>query len=770
MNTSIYESLTAGELTKALHAKDAALEVLQCELEKEKDRALQLEITLEKLKLERPADDYLKQVLTEDDDDEKGTPILTVDELVDMFVTFYDEAKVMLRSKRRGNGSKTVSGFLTKYDAAYRCAKQKRMNKASFEYVTTIGHGSFSTIQLVKQKETSTPFVIKRLTKADATSQQSSLFWTTELELLIEASRCDLYDGHRAPGIAALRYAFHDATYLYFVLDYYPGGDLLSLLGKHEHFKEEMALFYMAEMVIAVSTIHRMGYLHRDIKIENFLLDAKGHVYLTDFGSAVKCDERGQSMSYMTGGTAEYISPELVKIMQGDTSISYGPGVDWWSLGVILFEMLTGETPFYDDSVLHVYHNIENYKTSLRFDSYEDVTVSPEAQDLVRSLIKDQDSRLGRGGVAEIMNHEWFTGVEWNQVLRQTKVPFKPNLVGKFDTTFFDDCEIEDVETEPIFKRKSTILSRNPSHYQEETSFGELLPYVGFAYCYKGLTEERQEGNPFIEEQVRSHKKRKSSQENNRPLSGTFQARNGNAYGGGMLVASVDENSTNLVSTKVQPSKDLSTVSEHGQPHADAPTPSYPQHEGVDEGYLDGGASSDMFGSVNKGVEIAPVPRRGSLMDLSNKVDTGRRIRFTNQIVLFHAANTGDLGSVKELVKQEGLESTNELEMTALHYAVYGSQLDVVKFLVEAGATIDARMHDSNTPLYVALWEEEDEIAMYLIAKGADLHYTNKDGRTAIDLTGDPVMKAAINAQVAKQDTDGASSNLSRGATVRRRT
>ncbi|KNC73413.1 hypothetical protein SARC_14030, partial [Sphaeroforma arctica JP610] len=86
---------------------------------------------------------------------------------------------------------------------------------------------------------------------------------------------CQSYDGRRAPGIAALRYAFHDATNLYFVLDYYPGGDLLSLLGKHENFREEMARFYMAEMAIVISTVHRMGYIHRDIKIENFLLDAK---------------------------------------------------------------------------------------------------------------------------------------------------------------------------------------------------------------------------------------------------------------------------------------------------------------------------------------------------------------------------------------------------------------------------------------------------------------------------------------------------------------
>ncbi|KNC85229.1 hypothetical protein SARC_02564 [Sphaeroforma arctica JP610] len=157
--------------------------------------------------------------------------------------------------------------------------------------------------------------------------------------------------------------------------------------------------------------------------------------------------------------------------------------------------------------------------------------------------------------------------------------------------------------------------------------------------------------------------------------------------------------------------------------------------------------------AANSGTTPTPLlaarPKRGSLLNINTipneqRTSTKPRVRWDNQVVLFHAASTGDLDEVKEQVKTAGLDSTNELNMHAMHYAVYGGQLEVIKFMVESGATLDTKNTDGNTPLYLALIEEEDAIALYFMAKGSDLHYENCGGCSAYDLAESKVMKAAI--------------------------
>lgn len=240
--------------------------------------------------------------------------------------------------------------------------------------------------------------------------------------------------------VVNLHYSFQDDDHLYLVMDYLPGGDLMGLLIKEDVFPEEATKFYAAQAIQAIGAIHALGYIHRDLKPDNLLLDAAGHLRLTDLGLCKKVDggdttlgklqeeavkaaqagspgsvapasssatHRTRRLAYSTVGTPDYIAPEVL-LKKG-----YGKEADWWSLGVILFECLVGYPPFYADDPVSTCRKILRWPETLVFPADRTKHLSHECMDFLRGLLNHADSRLGRGGADELRSHPWLADVDW---------------------------------------------------------------------------------------------------------------------------------------------------------------------------------------------------------------------------------------------------------------------------------------------------------------------------------------------------------------------
>ncbi|XP_038846526.1 ribosomal protein S6 kinase alpha-2-like isoform X3 [Salvelinus namaycush] len=233
------------------------------------------------------------------------------------------------------------------------------------------------------------------------------------------------------PFIVKLHYAFQTEGKLYLILDFLRGGDLFTRLSKEVMFTEEDVKFYLAELALALDHLHSLGIIYRDLKPENILLDEEGHIKITDFGlskEAIDHDKRAYSFC----GTIEYMAPEVVN-RRGHTH-----SADWWSFGVLMFEMLTGSLPFQGKDRKETMALI--LKAKLGMPQF----LSPEVQSLIRALFKrNPTNRLGAGpdGVEEIKRHNFFGNIDWNKLYRrEIKPPFKP-AVGRPDDTFHFDPE-----------------------------------------------------------------------------------------------------------------------------------------------------------------------------------------------------------------------------------------------------------------------------------------------------------------------------------------
>ncbi|TYH83469.1 hypothetical protein ES332_D02G134600v1 [Gossypium tomentosum] len=278
--------------------------------------------------------------------------------------------------------------------------------------------------------------------------------------------------------IVKLYCSFQDDEYLYLVMEYLPGGDMMTLLMRRDTLTEDEARFYVGQTVLAIESIHKQNYIHRDIKPDNLLLDRNGHMKLSDFGLCkpldsssfpdLREDDHGggrnlkpstesgkhsnvpttprrtqqeqllhwqknrRTLAYSTVGTPDYIAPEVL-LKRG-----YGMECDWWSLGAIMFEMLVGYPPFYSEEPLSTCRKIVNWRTHLKFP--EEAKLSAEAKDLIRKLLCNVEQRLGTKGAYEIKAHPWFKDIEWGR-LYQIEAAFMPEVNSDLDTQNFEKFE-----------------------------------------------------------------------------------------------------------------------------------------------------------------------------------------------------------------------------------------------------------------------------------------------------------------------------------------
>lgn len=292
----------------------------------------------------------------------------------------------------------------------------------SFKMIKVIGKGSFGKVFLVREIKTGEMFALKVLRKDNIVKRNQVEHTRTERSVLG-------YVKH--PFIVGLNMAFQSKDKLYFVLDYCAGGELFFHLSKVGRFAEPRARFYASEIVLAISYVHELDIIYRDLKPENVLLDARGHVRLTDFGLSKEGISSSSSGATSFCGTPEYLAPEILN-RQG-----HGRAVDWWSLGALLYEMLTGLPPFYCRDREKLFEKIRkghlDYPRSL----------SSRAVSLLRGLLtKDPRRRLGSGpnDAEDIKLHHFFTDTDWRALAKgEIAPPWNPPIQGSLDTSQFDD-------------------------------------------------------------------------------------------------------------------------------------------------------------------------------------------------------------------------------------------------------------------------------------------------------------------------------------------
>lgn len=350
-------------------------------------------------------------------------------------------------------------------ETEYMRRQRHKMGVDDFELLTIIGRGAFGEVRLCREKTTGNVYAMKKLKKSEMLRRGQVEHVKAERNLLAEVdSTC----------IVKLYCSFQDDEYLYLIMEYLPGGDMMTLLMRKDTLTEDEARFYVGQTVLAIESIHKHNYIHRDIKPDNLLLDKNGHMKLSDFGLCKPLDSSSfpnfreddyaggrnlkpsaegtkppmprrtqqeqlvhwqknrRTLAYSTVGTPDYIAPEVL-LKKG-----YGMECDWWSLGAIMYEMLVGYPPFYSEEPMSTCRKIVNWRNHLKFP--EEAKLSVEAKDLIRKLLCNVEQRLGTKGAHEIKSHTWFKGTEWDR-LYQVEAAFKPEVKDELDTQNFEKFE-----------------------------------------------------------------------------------------------------------------------------------------------------------------------------------------------------------------------------------------------------------------------------------------------------------------------------------------
>ena len=305
-------------------------------------------------------------------------------------------------------------------------------NKVSlkdFKILKKLGKGAFGKVLLVHNEELNKYFAMKILKKKFIEKNKQQIHIKTERKILEIIEH---------PFVAKLYYAFQNSEKLYMLTEYMPGGEMFYHLHKDIYFSEERTKFYISEIILALIYLHKNNILYRDLKPENILLDEQGHIKLTDFGLSKIVNDINKDKTYTICGTPEYVAPEVL------LNKGYNKSADWWSLGIVLYEMLCGETPFKEARErldINIY-----YKPI-----YQNKLISDTAFDLIQKLCEiNVNLRLGSSDneFEEISKHKFFNGIDWKKLEnKEIKPSFIPIIANMEDVRNFDK---QFTETDPL--------------------------------------------------------------------------------------------------------------------------------------------------------------------------------------------------------------------------------------------------------------------------------------------------------------------------------
>lgn len=342
-----------------------------------------------------------------------------------------------------------------------RSSKSSKVSLDDFELVKVIGKGSFGKVTLVRKKNDQKLYAMKVLSKPNIVKRKQVEHTKTERRILGTLNH---------PFIVKLHYAFQTEEKLYFVLDYAAGGELFFHLSRLKKFPENATKFYSAEITLALEALHEHNVVYRDLKPENILLDGEGHIKLVDFGLAKEGVHDAAEGANSLCGTPEYLSPEVLD-RQG-----HGTSVDWWNLGMVTYEMLTGLPPWYTTDREKLFENLRT--APLKFP----MSVNRVAALFIQALLnRNPLKRLGANGGQEVRSHPFFASIDWNALYnRRIPPPFEPCRHSK------DELETINFEKEftnmPLFSVDEQNASADAKSLQGEFGNGSDSTFLNFTY------------------------------------------------------------------------------------------------------------------------------------------------------------------------------------------------------------------------------------------------------------------------------------------------
>ncbi|KAJ9069435.1 serine/threonine-protein kinase dbf2 [Entomophthora muscae] len=346
--------------------------------------------------------------------------------------------------------------------------------------------------------------------------RKSNLYQYGEINHIL--TERDVLTVSKSPWLVKLLYAFQDLENVYLSMEFVPGGDMRTLLNSNGMLLDIHARFYLAEMFLAVDSLHQLGYIHRDLKPENFLIDGSGHVKLTDFGlskgalSPQKVDslrrkldsvkgkqlifrdpneklvfrqslQRDDKCQYSMVGSPEYMAPEILALSESEEGYSYDHRVDYWALGCILYEYLAGFPPFTSPNQEEVWLNLSQWEAVLTRPIFEEDALNDNftdlAWDLIGHLIASPEKRYK--SLAEVKAHPYFDGIDWDN-MRKSEPPFVPQLESETDSSYFDDF----TNTDTIQQMYSAMDLNEKGLPNDNPALPPREAFIGFTYRHKG--------------------------------------------------------------------------------------------------------------------------------------------------------------------------------------------------------------------------------------------------------------------------------------------